>query len=173
MEQNEKKDGQAEDSVQNGMETPCSSEADPKSAAAANEQGQGEADEKPAEAPVAAPVQPTYTPPVQPTYTAPQQPYGYQPPQQPYGYYPPQQPTEQPISVGGWIGRSLIPCIPFVGGIIYLIMLFVWMGDKTKEETFRNWAKAQLIVMGIAIGLVILLVIFSAALGMSVAESMY
>jgi molecular chaperone GrpE len=52
MEQNEKKDGQADASVQNGMETPCSSEADPKSAAAANEQGQGEADEKPAEAPV-------------------------------------------------------------------------------------------------------------------------
>ena len=117
------------------------------------------------EAPAAAPQQPTYT--------APQQNYGYQPPQQPYGYYPPQQPAEQPVSVGGWIGRSLIPCIPGVGAIIYLIMLFVWMGDKTKEETFRNWAKAQLIVMGIAVGLVILLVIFSAALGMSIAESMY
>jgi hypothetical protein len=85
----------------------------------------------------------------------------------------PQQPTEQPVSVGGWIGRSLIPCIPVVGTIIYFIMLFVWMGDKTKEETFRNWAKAQLIVMGIAIGLVILLIIFSAALGVSLAESMY
>ena len=141
--------------------------------AAVNASPAAPATEKPAEEPVAAPVQPTYTPPVQPTYTAPQQPYGYQPPQQPYGYYPPQQPTEQPISVGGWIGRSLIPCIPGVGAIIYLIMLFVWMGDKTKEETFRNWAKAQLIVMGIAVGLVILLVIFSAALGMSVAESMY
>ena len=125
---------------------------------------------------------PTYTPPAQPTYTAPQQPYtppvqpqqpyGYQPPQ-PYGYYPPQQPTEEPISVGGWIGRSLIPCIPVVGTIIYLIMLFVWMGDKTKEETFRNWAKAQLVVMGIVIGLVILLLIFSAALGVSLAESVY
>ena len=136
--------------------------------AAVNASSAAPAAEKPAEEPVAAPVQPTYTPPVQPTYQP-----TYTAPQQPYGYYPPQQPTEQPISVGGWIGRSLIPCIPGVGAIIYLIMLFVWMGDKTKEETFRNWAKAQLIVMGIAVGLVILLVIFSAALGMSVAESMY
>ena len=118
-----------------------------------------------AEAPAAAPVQPTYT--------APQQPYGYQPPRQPYGYYPPQQPTEQPISVGGWIGRSLIPCIPVVGAIIYLIMLFVWMGDKTKEETFRNWAKAQLIVMGIVVGLSVLLIIFAAVVGVSFAEYAY
>ena len=137
--------------------------------AAVNDSPAAPAAEKPAEAPV----QPTYTPPVQPTYTAPQQPYGYQPPQQPYGYYPPRQPAEQPVSVGGWIGRSLIPCIPGVGAIIYLIMLFVWVGDKTKEETFRNWAKAQLIVMGIVFGLLILLIIFSAALGMSIAESMY
>lgn len=137
--------------------------------AAVNESPAAPAAEKPAEAPV----QPTYTPPVQPTYTAPQQPYGYQPPQQPYGYYPPQQPTEQPVSVGGWIGRSLIPCIPGVGAIIYLIMLFVWMGDKTKEETFRNWAKAQLIVTGIVFALAIVLVIFSAVLGISIAETLY
>lgn len=140
--------------------------------AAVNESPAAPAAEKPAEAPVAAPVQPTYTPPVQPTYTPPVQPT-YTAPQQPYGYYPPQKPVEEPISVGGWIGRSLIPCIPGVGAIIYLIMLFVWMGDKTKEETFRNWAKAQLIVMGIVIGLSILLIIFATALGMSLAESVY
>ena len=129
--------------------------------AAVNDSPAAPAAEKPAYTP---PVQPAYQPPVQPTY---------QPPQQPYGYYPPQQPVEEPISVGGWIGRSLIPFIPVVGSIIYLIMLFVWMGDKTKEATFRNWAKAQLVVMGIVIGLVILLVIFSAALGVSLAESVY
>ena len=111
----------------------------------------------------AAPAAPVYTPPVQPTYSA---------PQQPYGYYPPQQPTEQPVSVGGWIGRSLIPYIPGVGWIIYLIMLFVWMGDKTKEESFRNWAKAQLIVMGILFALVLVLMIFMAVLGVSIAESL-
>jgi hypothetical protein len=44
--------------------------------------------------------------------------------------------------VGGWIGCSLIPLIPLVGGIVYLIMLFIWSDDTTKEESFRNWAKA-------------------------------
>lgn len=67
-----------------------------------------------------------------------------------------QQPAAgMPVSVGGWIGRSLIPMIPIVGGIVYLIMLFIWSGDLTKEETFRNWAKAQLIVIAVAIVLTV------------------
>ena len=62
-----------------------------------------------------------------------------------------------PISIGGWIGRSLIPYIPLVGGIVYLIMLFIWSGDTKKEDTFRNWAKAQLIIMAIVVILVVVL----------------
>ena len=54
---------------------------------------------------------------------------------------------KEPISVGGWIGRMLIPYIPLVGSIVYLIMLFIWSGDTKKEKTFRNWAKAQLILV--------------------------
>ena len=69
---------------------------------------------------------------------------------------------KEPISVGGWIGRTLIPCIPLVGGIVYLIMLFIWSGDHTKEDTFRNWAKAQLIVMAIVLVLVIIFAILGA-----------
>jgi hypothetical protein len=75
--------------------------------------------------------------------------------------------AKEAISVGGWIGRTLIPCIPLVGGIIYLIMLFVWSGDKKKEDTFRNWAKAQLIVMAIVI---VLTVIGVAVFGSAFAE---
>lgn len=83
----------------------------------------------------------------------------YQP--QPMGF------PKAPVSVGGWIGRSLIPFIPLVGGLVYLIMLFIWSGDVTKEDTFRNWAKAQLIVMAIAIVLVVLFyVILGAAIGL-------
>jgi len=67
--------------------------------------------------------------------------------------------SKYPISVGGWIGRTLIPCIPLVGGIVYLIMLFIWSGDKTKEDTFRNWAKAQLIIMAVALVLTIIAVV--------------
>ncbi len=68
-------------------------------------------------------------------------------------------PKPEPVSIGGFIGRSLIPLIPFVGGIVYIIMLFIWGGDTTKEESFRNWAKAQLIMMAIGIVLSIILVI--------------
>lgn len=79
------------------------------------------------------------------------------------------QEKKQPISVMGWIGRSLISCIPFVGGIIYLVMLFIWAGDKTKEESFNNWAKAQLILMaiilglGLVVGLIILIITLATA----------
>ena len=69
------------------------------------------------------------------------------------------QPKKESVSVGGWIGRSLIPFIPLVGGIIYLIMLFIWSGDTKKEDTFRNWAKAQLIVMAIVVVLGIVLAV--------------
>lgn len=74
------------------------------------------------------------------------------------------------VSVGGWIGRTLIPCIPIVGGIIYFIMLFVWSGNKKKEDSFRNWAKAQLIVTAIVLVLTILgVVIF----GSTISEMLY
>ena len=74
--------------------------------------------------------------------------------------------NKEPISVGGWIGRSLIPMIPLVGGIVYLVMLFIWSGDASKEDTFRNWATAQLIVMAVVlvlgiIGAVLCLTVFS------------
>lgn len=65
-------------------------------------------------------------------------------------------PAKTPVTIGGWIGRSLIPLIPLVGGIVYLIMLFIWSGDTTKEETFRNWAKAQLIVTAVVVVLSII-----------------
>ena len=58
--------------------------------------------------------------------------------------------------MGGWIGRTLIPCIPVLGSLVYLVMLFIWSGDSKKEDTFRNWAKAQLIILAIVLGLAII-----------------
>ena len=72
--------------------------------------------------------------------------------------------SKEVISVGGWIGRTLIPCIPVIGAIAYLIMLFVWSGDTEKEDSFRNWAKAQLIVMGIALAVAVVCVLLGLAL---------
>ena len=126
----------------------------------------------------AEPQQPTV--PLKPTYTEPQQPPVAPPPpygasQPPYGaypppYYAPHKPAAEPVTAGGWIWRSLLAYIPFVGWIIYLVMLFVWMGDESKEESFRNWAKAQLILLAISIGLVLLLFIFLVVLGFGLAD---
>ncbi len=78
---------------------------------------------------------------------------------------------KEPISVGGWIGRTLIPCIPVVGSLVYLVMLFIWSGNKDKEETFRNWAKAQLIVIAIVVVLVILLAILGGVSASDILDS--
>ena len=110
--------------------------------------------------PVYAAPQPQTPPAPQPPYGGYGQPYGYQPPQ-----YPPQPPKKEEITTLGWVWRFLLPCIPVVGWIINLIMLFIWMGDETKEESFRNWAKAQLIMMAIALGLVVVCFILFFVLG--------
>lgn len=89
-----------------------------------------------------------------------------------YPAYTPQE-TKEPVSIGGWIGRSLIPYIPFVGGIIYLIMLFIWTGDTKKEDTFRNWAKAQLIVMAVVIVLTIIIVVAFGSVFTDLLNAMY
>lgn len=68
-----------------------------------------------------------------------------------------------PISMGGWIGRLLIPYIPCVGSIVFLIMLLIWTGDQTKDETFKNWAKAQLIISAafLGISIIVFLILFA------------
>ena len=66
------------------------------------------------------------------------------------------EPKKQVVTAGGYILRGLINYIPVVGGLIYFIMLFVWNADSRKEESFRNWAKAQLILYIIALALVLL-----------------
>ncbi len=87
----------------------------------------------------------------------------------------PQMPTYQPapavveddtVSTGKWLLYQLIPLIPFVGTIVYIIMLFVWgLGDSEKNKTFRNWARSQLIFMAIVVVLLILVVILAVVFG--------
>ena len=59
------------------------------------------------------------------------------------------------VGVAGWIFRPLLALIPIAGPIVYLIMLFVWAGDKSKEKSFNNWAKAQLILLLIFVGIAV------------------
>lgn len=91
-----------------------------------------------------------------------QAPPAYQPP---VNYYQPPM-AEEPVSTWKWVLYHLIPLIPAVGPLVFLIMLFVWGFGSDKNETFRNWAKSQLIIMGISVVLgILILAIFIALFG--------
>ena len=60
---------------------------------------------------------------------------------------PVQQP--EPLSVGNWMMTILIAFIP----IVNFIMFFVWAFGENTNPNKANWAKAQLIWIGIAIAI--------------------
>ncbi len=66
----------------------------------------------------------------------------------------------EPVSVLRWIGRMLIPFIPFVGGIINLIMLIVWACSDRFERTSKNWAIARIIIVLVQIVISVIIGIF-------------
>ena len=136
------------------------------------------------EAPVfTAPQQPTYQAPVQPVAPAPQpvaQPQ-YQAPVQPV--QPVAQPAfaqpgfqvvneamlpaeYQPVSVGSYIGHSLLFSIPLIG----FIMLIVTACSSTKSKSLRNYAKAMLVMYVIAF---VITFIFGLLGGLLMSEMMY
>ena len=79
-------------------------------------------------------------------------------------------------SIGQWIGVAIVTSIPLLGFILLLIWAF---GDGSKNDpTFRNWARAQLIIMIIVTVLsVVLIVVTFLALGplleMDLSDSLY
>ena len=80
---------------------------------------------------------------------------------------------KEPVSIVGWIGRSMIPLIPFIGPLVYFIMLFVWSDDSDKEDSFRNWAKAQLITFAFLFFLGVIVTIVCLSLTPDFYESLY
>ncbi len=106
--------------------------------------------------PQVSPVQPHATP-VQPQ-VIPAQPV-YQP-QQAAGAYgidtpPPKGSKYEPVSTLGFIGISLLACIPIVG----LVLMVIWALGGCKKINQRNMARASLIMM--AVGLIFSLVVGS------------
>ena len=74
------------------------------------------------------------------------------------------------VSVWEWVGRYALNLIPVLGSLVYVIMLFVWAFDSKYDDTSRNWAKAQLIIAAIAVGLVFLLFVLLLGLGITMAD---
>ena len=64
-------------------------------------------------------------------------------------------PNEKVMSVGQWLVTMLLMLIP----IANLILLIVWAVSDTENRNRSNWAKAYLIMIGIAICLYILIAV--------------
>ena len=66
---------------------------------------------------------------------------------------------EKPISFLNWLGTYGLLLIPFVGWLIYLVMLFIWaFGNKTPESK-KNWSRATLIYTAVSVILAIVILI--------------
>jgi hypothetical protein len=63
--------------------------------------------------------------------------------------------TDRPISFLNWLGTYALIFIPFVGVLVFIIMLFVWAFGGKVPESKKNWARVNLIV-----ALVIFLLLF-------------
>jgi hypothetical protein len=85
----------------------------------------------------------------------------------------PTEEKETPISFKSWLGTLLLPLIPFVGGLIYIVMLFVWAFDNNTPQSKKNWARASLLVSLIGFVLVMIFFAFIVAAIINGAFSMY
>lgn len=79
-----------------------------------------------------------------------------------------QNPMQAPMSVKDWLYTLLIIAIPMVG----IIMLFVYAFGNDQNVNKQNWAKAQLIMMAIVFGLVLLgLLLFGSIFALAAANN--
>lgn len=75
------------------------------------------------------------------------------------GVYPQSNPNlvqpEKPTSFLNWLGTYGIMFIPFVGWLVFIVMLFIWGFGNSASTSKKNWARATLIFVGIGIVLFI------------------
>ena len=82
-------------------------------------------------------------------------------PEQPGMYTQPE--LETPVTMGDWVLTLILTCIPCVN----IILLFVWAFGSNTPKSKSNWAKAELIIVAVA---VVLSFIISAVMGASIAS---
>jgi uncharacterized membrane protein YvbJ len=71
--------------------------------------------------------------------------------------------TEKPVSFLNWLGTYGMLFIPIAGGLIFIVMLFVWSFSGNTPTSKKNWARVTLIFSAIMLILFIgyLIVLFS------------
>lgn len=92
--------------------------------------------------------------------------YGYQPPVNTVYVNEPDVHYDEHVSIGGWIGRWLVMCIP----IVNIIMLFVWAFGGSRKYSLKTWARARLLLALIVIIALLITVIVLAVSGVNVQE---
>ena len=92
--------------------------------------------------------------------------YGYQQPVNTVYVNEPDVHYDEHVSIGGWIGRWLVMCIP----IVNIIMLFVWAFGGSKKYSLKTWARARLLLALIVIIALLITVIVLAVSGVNVQE---
>lgn len=59
--------------------------------------------------------------------------------------------AERPMTFANWLVILLLPFIPLIGSFVYLGLLFVWSFGSKATKTKKNWARATLVVLVIAV----------------------
>ena len=67
--------------------------------------------------------------------------------------------SDKPMTFGNWIIIYLIPFIPMIGTLLFLVLLFTWGFGSKVAATKKNWARATLVF--ILIMIVMLFVLMS------------
>lgn len=92
--------------------------------------------------------------------------YGYHQPVNTVYVNEPDVHYDEHVSIGGWIGRWLVMCIP----IVNIIMLFVWAFGGSRKYSLKTWARARLLLALIVIIALLITVIVLAVSGVNVQE---
>lgn len=74
---------------------------------------------------------------------------------------------DEHVSIGGWIGRWFLMCIP----IVNIIMLFVWAFGGTRQYSLKTWARARLVLALIVILIIVVIAVIMAITGVNVNQA--
>lgn len=58
--------------------------------------------------------------------------------------------TESSMSFIHWIVIMVLPYIPMIGTLAYLVLLLIWAFGRTASKTRRSWARATLVITVVA-----------------------
>ena len=71
--------------------------------------------------------------------------------------------SEKPMSFGNWMALFALLFIPYIGALIFIVLIFIWAFGSQTAPTKKNFARALLVVLlvGILLTIVMFVVFFS------------